>query len=176
MCFKLFWHYTNSRFNSLLTTYALYLNLKGARQRHQQEATDMYGLAAIHQANGWAMAGAGAGIVLLGLAVLSFLISMIPRLTGFFEKKAHPPNQPAIPEILNTPLIPERMPEDIDAASTIYVSLTEELGEAFTLIELHRKAKELGLPHPHLSINRFRDAGRLVSLGEGRFSWQPISE
>jgi hypothetical protein len=137
----------------------------------------MYGLAAIHQANGWAMAGAGAGIVLLGLAVLSFLISMIPRLTGIFSKKrpTHPTNQ-RFRKHLNTPLIPEKMPEDIDAASTIYVSLTEELGEAFTLIELHRKAKELGLPHPHLSINRFRDAGRLVSLGEGRFSWQPISE
>jgi hypothetical protein len=31
----------------------------------------MYGLAAIEQANGWAMAVTGAGIVLTGLAVLS---------------------------------------------------------------------------------------------------------
>ena len=47
----------------------------------------MYGLAAIQQANGWAMAGAGACIVLAGLSVLAFLISMIPRFTGLFEKK-----------------------------------------------------------------------------------------
>lgn len=136
----------------------------------------MYGLAAIQQANGWAMAGAGAGIVLIGLAVLSFLISMIPRLTRFFEEKANPPLEPAAQESRSKPLIPERMPDDIQAASTIYVSLTEELGESFTLIDLHRKSKELGFPHPHLSLNRFRDAGILISSGEGRFTWQPKSE
>jgi len=136
----------------------------------------MYGLAAIQQANGWAMAGAGACIVLVGLAVLSFLISMIPRLTGVFEEKAHPPVEKS--EISTKPkmIVPERLPEDLGAASTIYISLTEDLGEAFNLIDLHRKSKEIGLPHPHLSINRFREAGVLVSVGEGRFSWQPFSE
>ena len=47
----------------------------------------MYGLAAISQANGWAMAGAGAGIVLSGLAVLSILISLFPRLIHLFDEK-----------------------------------------------------------------------------------------
>ena len=47
----------------------------------------MYGLEAIEHANGWAMAGAGACIVLTGLSVLAFLISMIPRLIELFEKK-----------------------------------------------------------------------------------------
>lgn len=136
----------------------------------------MYGLAAIQQANGWAMAGAGAGIVLIGLAGLSFLISMIPRLTGFFEEKAHPPLEPAAKESRSKTIIPEKMPEDIMAAATIYVSLTEELGRSFTLIDLHKKSKELGIPHPHLSINRFRDAGILISSGEGRFTWQAKSE
>ncbi|BBO70195.1 hypothetical protein DSCA_41250 [Desulfosarcina alkanivorans] len=136
----------------------------------------MYGIAAIQQANGWAMAGAGAGIVLIGLGVLSFLISMIPRLTGFFEEKAQPPVEPEAKESRPKAIIPEKMPEDIDAASTIYVSLTKELGESFTLIDLHRKSKELGIPHPHLSINRFRDAGILVSAGEGRFTWKSKSE
>jgi hypothetical protein len=136
----------------------------------------MYGLAAIQQANGWAMAGAGACIVLIGLAVLSFLISLIPSLTGLFEPKTLPPPDPAAKESKPTPIVPDRLPEDITAASTIYVSLTKDLGETFTLVDLHRKTKEVGLPHPHLSINRFRDAGVLVSIGEGRFSWQPISE
>ena len=136
----------------------------------------MYGLAAIQQANGWAMAGAGACIVLVGLAVLSFLISMIPRLTGVFEKKAHPPVEKS--EISTKPkmIVPDKLPEDLDAASTIYIALTEDLGEDFNLIELHQKSKEIGLPHPHLSINRFREAGILVSVGNGRFSWQPLSE
>ena len=136
----------------------------------------MYGLAAIQQANGWAMAGAGAGIVLVGLAVLSFLISLIPRLTGFFEKKAHPPVETATKEARPKVIVPEKLPDDITAASTLYATFTEDLGEVFTLIDLHRKSKELGLPHPHLSINRFRDAGMLNSVGEGIFTWKPLSE
>jgi hypothetical protein len=136
----------------------------------------MYGLAAIQQANGWAMAGAGACIVLLGLAVLSFLISMIPRLTGFFEEKTQPPGEKS--EIPTKPkrIVPDKLPDDIGAASTIYISFTEDIGENFSLIDLHRKAKEIGLPHPHLSINRFREAGILFSVGDGRFSWKPLSE
>ena len=136
----------------------------------------MYGLAAIQQANGWAMAGAGACIVLIGLAVLSFLISMIPRLTVLFEEKSHPPPEAAAQAAQPKMIVPDKLPDDIAAASTIYISLTEGLGEAFSLIDLHRKSKEVGLPHPHLSINRFRDAGILVSVGDGRFSWQPLSE
>ena len=136
----------------------------------------MYGLAAIQQANGWAMAGAGASIVIIGLAVLSFLISMIPRLTGLFEEKPDPPMEAAAKETKPKIIVPEKLPDDIKAASTIYIDLTEDLGEAFSLIDLHRKSKEVGLPHPHLSINRFRDAGILVSIGDGRFTWQPISE
>jgi len=136
----------------------------------------MYGLAAIQQANGWAMAGAGACIVLLGLAALSFLISLIPRLTGLFEEKTRPSVETAVTAAKPKMVVPEKLPDDLEAASTIYISLTDELGNDFSLIDLHRKSREVGLPHPHLSINRFRDAGILVSIGDGRFSWQPLSE
>jgi len=136
----------------------------------------MYGLAAIQQANGWAMAGAGACIVLIGLTVLSFLISMIPRLTGIFEKKTPSQEESAGEATPLKPLAPETLPDDINTASTIYESFTQDLGEEFTLIDLHKKAKDHALPHPHLSINRFRDAGILIPVGDGRFSWQPISE
>ena len=136
----------------------------------------MYGLAAIQQANGWAMAGAGACIVLIGLAVLSFLISMIRHLSNFFEAKVQPPIEKISKDTKPKIIVPEKLPDDISAASTIYISLTDDLGEAFTLVDLHRKSKEVGLPHPHLSINRFRDAGILVSDGAGHFSWQPIAE
>lgn len=137
----------------------------------------MYGLAAIQQANGWAMAGAGAGIVLLGLAVLAFLISMIPRLSGLFEPKPAPSKDAST--VVDAPpqrIVPEKLPTDVHAASTIYIALTADLGEAFTLVDLHRKCKAINLPHPHLSINRFRDEGILVSAGEDLFSWQPVSE
>lgn len=136
----------------------------------------MYGLAAIQQANGWAMAGAGACIVLLGLAVLSFLISMIPRLTGIFETKPAPPVETPSETTQPGTIVPEKLPDDINAAASIFIALTEELGPDFTLIDLHKKSKALGLPAIHLSINRFRDSGILKSAGEGRFSWQPISE
>ena len=132
----------------------------------------MYGLAAIQQANGWAMAAAGAGIVLLGLSVLSFLISMTPRLTGLFDKQPAQPAETPLPALI----VPEKLPNDINAAAAIYIAYTEDLGSDFSLIELHQKAKQVGLPHPHLSISRFRDAGLLTSAGEDRFSWQPISE
>ena len=136
----------------------------------------MYGLAAIQQANGWAMADAGACIVLSGLAVLSFLVSMIPRLAGFFEEKAPLPVENVETATKPKTIVPDKLPDDLNAASTIYISFTEDLGEKFSLIDLHRKSKEIGLPHPHLSINRFRDAGILISVGGGRFSWQPLSE
>lgn len=134
----------------------------------------MYGLEAIQQANGWAMAGAGAGIVLCGLTVLSFLISLLHRLAALFEEKTPLPGKAIETEIVPKSPVPERLPEDINAAATIYISFTEALGESFSLVDLHKKSKELGLPHPQLSINRFRDAGLIVSAGEGLFSWNPL--
>jgi hypothetical protein len=136
----------------------------------------MYGLAAIQQANGWAQAGAGACIVITGLAMLAFLISLVPRLAGFFEEKPRPMVEPIETPAAAKLVVPERLPDDINAAAAIIAELTEELGDSFSLMDLHCKCKDIGLHNPHMSINRFRDAGILISLGEGRFSWQPISE
>ena len=136
----------------------------------------MYGLAAIQQANGWAMALAGACIVMSGLSMLAFLISMLPRLTGLFEKKTAPEKTPPIVPPPIRELVPEKLPDNLDAVAAIYSSLTQEMGAEFSLVDLHKKSKELNLPHPHLSINRFREAGMLIPKGEGRFSWQLASE
>ena len=136
----------------------------------------MYGLAAIQHADGWAMAGAGASIVLCGLTVLSFLISMIPRITGAFEKKTAPLVEAPPDEEQPKRKVPERLPDDTQAAAAVYMAFTEDLGQAFSLVELHQTSKLLGMPHPHLSINRFRNAGILVSVGDDRFSWQPTSD
>jgi len=132
----------------------------------------MYGLAAIQQANGWAMAGAGACIVLAGLAVLSFLISMLPRITSLIEKKPKPEQPSPAEKPQSVEQEPETLPNNIDTLAGIYQTLTVEMGEVFSLIDLHRKTKELQLPHPYLSINRLRDAGMLVPVGDGNFSWQ----
>jgi hypothetical protein len=148
------------------------LIVQEAKHFANQEEGNMYGLAAIQQANGWVMAAAGTCIVLSGLAVLAFLISLIPRLTGFFEEKIHPHLDTEVLKTSPKIIVPEKMPEDNNVAATIYIALTKDLGEAFTLIDLHRKTRDVGLPHPHLSINRFRDAGILISVGQDRFSWQ----
>ena len=136
----------------------------------------MYGLTAIQQANGWAMAGAGACIVLAGLAVLSFLISMIPRFTSLFEEKPPSPPETVAKETKPETTVADKFPDDLKTVSTIYIALTEDMGNEFSLVDLHRVTKEVGLPHPHLSINRFRDAGILVPVGEGQFTWKPISD
>lgn len=136
----------------------------------------MYGLTAITQANGWAMAGTGACIVLSGLAVLSFLISMIPRLTGLFEEKPQKQKEAAEPTLSPAVTVPAKLPDDIEAAVAIYIEMTADLGDTFSLVDLHCKSKEVGLPHPHISINRFRDAGVLISAGDGLFSWKPVAD
>ena len=80
----------------------------------------MYGLAAIQQANGWALAGACAFNVLIGLTVLSFLISLIPRITGLLETKSNPPIAPAGKDSVQKPIVPETLREDVTADATIY--------------------------------------------------------
>ena len=136
----------------------------------------MYGLAAIEQANGWAMALAGACIVMSGLTVLSFLISMLRHLPGVSEQKPTPQKEPVAPPPVPKKTAPERLPDNINDAAKIVAELTDELGESFTLVDLHCQCKEAGLANPHMSIKCFREAGLLISLGEGQFSWQPVSE
>lgn len=136
----------------------------------------MYGLAAIQQANGWAMAGTGACIVLSGLAILATLISLVPHLTGLFEPKAAPAPVPQETETTPSVQVPDKLPDDLNDACTIFMDISETLGDEFTLEDLHRRCREVNVAHPHFSINRFRDAGVLISCGEGFFCWKPKSE
>ena len=47
----------------------------------------MFGLKAVSAHNGWAMAAAGAIIVMCGLSVLAFIISQLHKIVGLFEEK-----------------------------------------------------------------------------------------
>ena len=116
------------------------------------------------------MAGAGAGIVLSGLTVLSILITLFPRLIHLFDEKEKK-QQETIVEQDSKPEI-KAFVFDLAGESASYSLLTEDLGEEFTLIDLHLKAKEAGKADPHLSITRFREAGLLVQVGDEHFSWQ----
>lgn len=136
----------------------------------------MYGLAAIQQADGWIVAGIGILIVLVGLTILSFLVTLLSRFSGQHVKQAPPKTAASEKAPARKTVAPDKLPEDLDAAAAVYQEWTQELGERFALVDLHRKCKAAALPHPHLSISRFRDAGLLVSLEPGYFAWKPKSD
>ncbi len=148
----------------------------------------MYGLEAIAEVNGWAMALAGATIVMLGLAILSFVISQLHKVAALLdrweaarEQKRDPGSSApaAVPEIQPaTPGLDLSDPGGISSPETLghYRSLTDKLGESFSLAALYRASREHDLPHPHLSIRSLREAGMLIPRGEGIFSWQRPKE
>ena len=115
--------------------------------------------------NGWAMAFAGALIVMSGLTVLSFIISQLHRIVGMFEKKEAPVQE------AGSPAVPEQFPDSLDQVAVLYEPLVKQLPEDFGLEELFVLTQENDFPHPHLTIRAFREAGILVAKGEGKFSW-----
>ena len=131
----------------------------------------MFGLNAIAHYNGWAMAFVGALIVMSGLTVLSYIISLFPRLVRLLDKerKSAPPPESASPVDL---CIPDRCPADINQAADLYRRFSGSLGDRFNLADLHRLCLEKNLPHPHLTIKCLREAGLLVPQGEGLFAWE----
>lgn len=137
----------------------------------------MYGLKAISAYNGWAMAVAGALIVLSGLAILSFVISQLHKVIAILEY--HIEKQKQRKERLKSlrtektqeRVIPDRFPEDIGEAAGIYRQLIDQLEQPFLLSQLYEISRENNLPHPHLTIRSFREEGILVNAGDGFFMW-----
>ena len=128
----------------------------------------MYGFAAIAAKNGWAMAVAGALIVMSGLAVLALVISQLKRLAEFIENRRSGPSPPdrSVPAGKPPPSF------DIDEIKGTYQQAAQQLGDSFELTELYHLAGEKGFPHVHLSIRSLRETGWLVPVGEGRFTWK----
>ncbi len=127
--------------------------------------------------NGWAMAFLGAGIVMTGLIVLSLAISQIHKLVAILERKERkaiePPPVTVAPEP-EKPKIAESAvcPVNLDELMALYRPLTEPLGSPFELKDLYRVAGESDLPHPHITIRCFREAGHLAMVEEGLFVWK----
>lgn len=137
----------------------------------------MYGIEAISANNGWAMAVAGAIIVMSGLAVLSFAISQIHKILVLWENKDRyfrrspiPPQSTATEEEQDSS---RRAPLSVDIHETarLYEPLIEQLNDPFQLVDLYRLSRDKGFPHPHLTITKFQQANILVSRGDGFFSW-----
>ncbi len=88
----------------------------------------MYGLEAIQTYNGWAMAITGAVIVMIGLTILSFIISQLHRIIDIVDnrndrkaKKLNARSQTAVSESQAgdaAPFGPERNNESFQAIDT----------------------------------------------------------
>ena len=137
----------------------------------------MLGIAAITANNGWAMALTGACIVMVGLAVLAFVISQLHRIIALMEgveKKAAVPKNVVKSPAITLSVADIDILNDLPAAAHIYSTLTQDLGVAFPLVALYRIFEKENLPHPHITITALRDVGFLVPVGEGNFSWNNI--
>jgi hypothetical protein len=133
------------------------------------------GLAAINAANGWAIALAGACIVMTGLASLAFIISQLHKVVALIDKKVKP-DEPVSEEtaaidqeVGNTDVL-----SDLAATAKLYRSLSTGLGETFELTKLYQILVKENLPHPHITIRALREAGYLAPAGEGSFSWKNV--
>ena len=134
----------------------------------------MYGLEAISAQNGWAMAVAGAMIVMAGLTVLALVISQLHKIAAFLEKGAEKRSEKtqAVKIAPQEAVVPKPPAFDIDEAQARLKPLVAELGESFELTNLYELAYSGELPHVHLSIRSLRESGVIVPVGDGRFVWR----
>jgi hypothetical protein len=135
----------------------------------------LYGLEAIEAVNGWAMAIAGALIVMTGLTVLSFVISQLHKLVGFMERRPTLEKGKTEPTVEQTdgPLYdPEKPLLNINKAVEHYRQATLDLGDQFDLKDLYTIFYHSGFPHPHLTIRSLRENGYLVPGRKGFFTWR----
>jgi hypothetical protein len=133
----------------------------------------VYGFDAISDANGWAMAIAGALIVMSGLTVLSFVISQLHKVAHLLEKGLEKKStaqektrmESSKPSAVQHPVF------DINEAKVALTPLAAELGEEFELKFLYEIAAANDLPHVHLSIRNLRESGNIIPTGEGLYRW-----
>jgi hypothetical protein len=137
----------------------------------------VFGLENITNHNGWAIAAAGASIVFSGLVVLSFVISQIHRLLQLWENRQRVisrfKQKPAAVEPRETVEMEygeQRLPS-VEKLVEAYKPLIEKLEEPFKLSQVFEIANKNDMPHPHLSIQRLQEAGKLVAQGDGTFTW-----
>jgi hypothetical protein len=133
----------------------------------------VYGIEAINAHNGWAMAIAGALIVMSGLSVLSFIISQLHKVLALTDnrKKNKDTDQPSAPKPIPAATADHDL-SHLEGSLTCYCDETAGLGTAFTLQELFTVFQACDFPHPHLTIRSLKEEGFLVPADQGRFSWK----
>lgn len=134
----------------------------------------MTGLDAISAQNGWAMAGIGALIVMIGLAILSFTISQLHKIIAIIERRPKDPVRNDETPQADLAEAETDLLNDIHSAARIYRPLTAELGDHFELSMLYQILIREDLPHPHLTVRSLREGGFLVPMGEGLYCWKIV--
>lgn len=122
--------------------------------------------------NGWAMAIAGAIIVMCGLTLLSLIISQLHKVITLFEAKPKPQHEVTEPAPAKRGAGDIDFLNDLEGTAKLYKVISEELGTTFDLSRLYQITQRDQLPHPHVTIRNLRQAGYLTPVGEGRFSWK----
>jgi len=132
----------------------------------------LYGLEAISNHNGWAMAVVGISIVFSGLLVLSFAISQLHKFIDLWEnRKAHLQN---MKELLQTKVKEEKPDYNFSFSRDVEESvhlITKRMGEPFSLPRLIDISKKFGLATPHSTINELIKADLIIPDGKGYFYW-----
>ena len=134
----------------------------------------MYGLEAISANNGWAMAIIGPLIVMSGLIILAIIISQLHKVVAIFDKKAKQTTEPTVESKVKSKdeiSVPKIFPNDILETAKIYQMLIDKLEQPFELSDLYKVAEQNNFPHPILTVSHLRNAGILISEGEGLFIW-----
>jgi hypothetical protein len=116
------------------------------------------------------MAITGPLIVISGLSILSIIISQLHKLVAIIDKKEKPTTETAVKPKVEIS-VPKVLPTDISETAEIYQPLIDTLEQPFELSDLYRIAGKNNVPHPVLTVNRFREAGILEQAGEGVFIW-----
>jgi hypothetical protein len=135
----------------------------------------VYGLEAIQAYNGWAMAITGAVIVMIGLSILSFIISQLHRIVNLVDGRSN--RKSRIKTDRDQALIPESKPQppplsDLGETMKQFQPLTQEIGTPFDLTALFQVFVQHDDPHPHLTIRSLREQGYLIPDGNGLFTWK----
>ena len=135
----------------------------------------MYGLEAIQAHNGWAMAVTGAVIVMIGLSVLSFIISQLHRIIDMVDGRNDRKSKKLNARTLA--VLPESQPSlhplsGLNETLKRFQPLTQEIGDPFDLTALFQIFIQHDDPHPHLTIRSLREQGYLIPDAGGLFTWK----
>jgi len=136
----------------------------------------MIGIEAIEAYNGWAMALNGASIVFIGLVLLSFAVSRLHRILGFWERRSGRSPQASSEGSGNSSLDPgfgnPSLPSEIAAGVQQLRLLSERIGDPFSLPRVLDLAQKAGMLQSHSVANHALASGMLAPDGKGYFSWK----